>query len=228
MKTNHHLTKILVQFTLLSMGLIFYRVFKSNSLMYLFLVWNLFLAWIPYLISQHCFYDKNFKGWERKIILFIWLIFLPNSPYIFTDLFHLQPRQGIPQWYDLMVILFPAITAYMLFLLSVNDFFTRIHINYTLLKAKIVKYGIFLAVGYGLYLGRYLRFNSWDVISDPIDLIGSIFISIFHPAHIEETWGITFVFGIFLNFSYKLFAQIIELKKQDYGTQTQEPGKSSY
>lgn len=82
------------------------RFTVTGSLMHGFLIWNLFLAYIPYQLSKGI---ANMTNQKRNAILFwliffVWLVFIPNSFYIITDLFHLEEGTVAPLWYDLVLI----------------------------------------------------------------------------------------------------------------------------
>lgn len=98
--------KILTASVLFSILLVAARVWRSHSLLYISLIWNLLLAWIPYAVSLLA---TGKKRWFSHPAIFytgslIWLLFFPNAPYIITDLFHLEQRPGIPLWFDLLLI----------------------------------------------------------------------------------------------------------------------------
>ena len=97
--------QVLIMSSIFSMALITFRISYTGFPMFVFLVWNLFLAGIPYLIST--WMGKHIQ--ERNELVFfisfiIWLLFIPNSFYIITDLFHLHQRESVPLWYDLALL----------------------------------------------------------------------------------------------------------------------------
>ncbi len=171
---------------------------------FLFLVWNLFLAWIPYWIALSL--EPAYRQYGSKIIagclLFTWLLFFPNAPYILTDLLHLRSRAPIPKWYDLMLIASFAWTGLMLGLLSLHE----IHL---FLKKQIGKrwawtlavVSIFLC-GFGIYVGRFLRWNSWDIVTNPLQLITQLWEVITEPGMYGNTMGVSIVLAIFLLLAY--------------------------
>ena len=171
---------------------------------FLFLVWNLFLAWIPYCITLLLpWVNKRFnKGWVTILTLGAWLCFFPNAPYILTDLFHLKSRAPIPHWYDLMLLLSFAWTGLMLgylSLLEVQHFLTK-----KLSSAKAWGLTIcFLGLaGFGVYVGRYLRWNSWDVVTKPEVLINDLLEMLQHPFSFSGAMGLTITLSVFLLLGY--------------------------
>lgn len=169
------------------------RLYMSGSFRYSFLIWNLFLAFIPYLISL-LFKDPRFKKpWQRGMIFSGWLLFFPNALYIITDLSHLEGTTNVPIWYD-AVLLFTASFAGLAL-----GFASVVNVEYALEKILPKKYimtvivFLFFVGSFGVYLGRFERWNSWDIINEPFLLAKDIadrFISPF--AHIR-TWSVTLV-----------------------------------
>jgi len=153
------------------------------------------------------------KNISVALLIASWLLFFPNAPYILTDLFHLQYRSTSRTiWFDLIEILSFAWAGLLFGLLSLMD------IEYLLLlkfKTKITSFIIitFLFMsGFGIYLGRFLRWNSWDIISNPIGLFNDIAERFMHPIHHPRTWGMTILMGILLNFIYHSIKMMNKIK----------------
>lgn len=116
-------TIILALSCLLSVSLVAFRIYYSGYYLYLFLVWNLFLAILPYVISTFflLYYRKIKPLLVISVILFSWLLLFPNAPYIVTDFFHLEPKARVPYWFDLGLILSFAWNGLMLGFISLYD-----------------------------------------------------------------------------------------------------------
>lgn len=187
----------------LSLGLVLGRVLLSHELRFLFLLWNLFLAVIPFVISSLL---AVARGPLRARVLLpvgaVWLLFFPNAPYLLTDLFHLQPRPGVPYWYDLALILSCAWNGLMLAYASLTDMQTLVRRRLGFWAGWVFATLALVLGSFGIYLGRYLRFNSWDIITDPIALFYDIVNRILHPFGHAQTWGVTIVFAAFLLLGY--------------------------
>ncbi len=210
----HKLTKtrrgtvliLMIICTLLCMALLKFRVVRTGYGMYHFLNWNLFLAWVPFIVSTLLWtYREKLSKWMIVAGVFVWLLFLPNAPYILTDIFHLKPKGNVPHWFDLILVLSFAWTGFILGLLSLLD----IH-NLLLKKTKpwLSWSFIFAFIGlcsFGIYLGRYLRFNSWDLVSKPSILISEIADRIMHPFSHPATYQITIAFTVFIFMAYIIF-----------------------
>lgn len=211
------LTKTLALSSAFSILLVFIRVEWSGSIHYIFLPWNLFLAWIPFL-SAFLLNEARQQNYPKYIVaacFFSWLIFFPNSPYILTDLFHLRPKNGIPLWFDLILILSFAWNGLILGFASLFEIkrFLREKFSGTLVKLFIAV--LMIMCSFGIYLGRYPRWNSWDIITNPIALFGDIFQMILHPLDNTRMVGVTFFFSVFLILSYGTLNALIRTIKRE-------------
>jgi uncharacterized membrane protein len=187
----------------LSVVLIGGRVLLTGRLQFLFLLWNLFLAAIPFCLSAALVLAARPP---RALLLLLvgaaWLLFFPNAPYLVTDLFHLEPRQGVPYWYDLALILSCAWNGLMLAYASLLDMHTLVQRRLGIGAGWAFVTVALLLSSFGIYLGRYLRFNSWDVLANPLTLFYDILHRLINPLSHPRTWGVTVVFGVFLLIGY--------------------------
>jgi uncharacterized membrane protein len=188
---------IIYGFSLFAVCLLTCRIFKTESLIYIFLVWNLFLAFIPYWISSHLSKLEQLKYFHLPLII-MWVLFLPNCPYIITDLFHLKHRDPIPYWYDLVLVYSFALIGFVLFYRSVFDILKLIRNRIPQLYLNFILPAFFWLVAFGLYLGRYLRFNSWNVVNHPFRVAHKSFDALF----CKDTIGFTLIFAAFMWFVY--------------------------
>jgi len=187
----------------LSLLLIVGRVLLTGKLTFLFLAWNLFLALIPFGLST--LLGVANKPLQARLLLPVgaaWLLFFPNAPYILTDLFHLDARPGVPLWYDLALILSCAWNGLMLAYASLLDMQRLVQLRFGTAASWVFASAALLLSSFGIYLGRYLRFNSWDVVTNPLTLFYDIVSRLLHPFSYPGTWGVTVVFGVFLLLGY--------------------------
>ena len=179
------------------------RIERTGSGYYRFLLDNLFLASIPLVLSSGLrIADRLQLNMLIKSAIFVlWLLFLPNAPYILTDILHLTRANGAPAWYDLALLLSCAGTGLLMGYLALIDVQTLIA------KYSSVLFGWLFAVvslvlsGFAIYLGRFLRWNSWDVIVSPsllIDIVGGLK----HPTAQVRPLSVTFIFGVILALGY--------------------------
>lgn len=193
--------------TLICFSLSFFRFLYTDTRIFLFLNWNLFLAVIPWAMSSYVRLRPNIQKNRSllSILLFIWLLFYPNAPYILTDLFHLQSVSSMPIWYDLVLILSFAWTGLLFGFLSLWDIEKILEKFLKSRWLKIVMIFLLFMGSFGIYIGRYLRWNSWDLVIEPYGLISDIGERLINPFQYQQTWGMTLFMGIFLNMIYWSF-----------------------
>jgi uncharacterized membrane protein len=197
---------LLILMTIFCFSLSAFRYYISDTKVFLFLNWNLFLAWIPLLLSSFILAFNIKSKISLIFIIIVWILFFPNSPYILTDLFHLKARNTIPIWYDLIVILSYAWTGLICGFISLNDIEQRLSDYYgkrNFINGLIIFF-LFMS-SFGVYLGRFLRWNSWDVLNNPFGLFSDIVVRFIYPLEYTKTWGVTLLMGIMLNFMYFTF-----------------------
>lgn len=193
---------------ILSLVLLTLRIKLNQSFFYLFLVWNLFLATIPYVITSYLVSVPAFSKFFKVCLLIIWLLFLPNAPYIITDLLHLKYGTSKMLWLDVLMLSSFAINGLILFFLSLKDFEHLLDTVFNKNVKQIIIISTCFLTGFGIYLGRFLRFNSWDIIHAPEALISEVFDIITSPKQHFEAWIFAACFGCFLLFTYKLILNL--------------------
>ena len=185
---------------------LFRRLF-SGYWSFFFLNWNLFLAFIPWALTSISFIKPKIQQsiFGIVILLVFWLLFFPNAPYIITDLFHLRVIRGMPVWYDTLMILSYAWTGLLFGFLSLWDI--EQILGRKLPKPVVtVLSGFLLFVGsFGIYMGRYLRWNTWDFFTRTSEVLTDIGDRFTNPFEHMTTWGVTLFMGIFLNIVYWSF-----------------------
>jgi uncharacterized membrane protein len=155
----------LVALSLVAAGLWFARAWLVGP-RFSFLWWNLFLAWVPWglaLVLPHL----------RRLfwpVFVVWLAFFPNAPYLLTDLVHLKQRAGVPLWFD---VLFLATFAWAGCTVGWDSLW-RVHLELQRrlgdFRAALIICAVVLATGLGVFLGRFERLNSWELVTDPLQV----------------------------------------------------------
>lgn len=216
LKSNHRfeITFVLILMTLFCFSLSLFRYYITETKVFLFLNWNLFLAWIPFFISSCLIIFKIRSKWSLMMAIAVWIVFFPNSPYILTDLFHLKSRNSIPIWYDLVVILSYAWTGLFCGFVSLLDIEKLLSDYYKKSAINIITISFLFITSFGVYLGRFLRWNSWDVLSNPFGLFNDILVRIVYPMNHSQTWGVTVFMGVMLNFMYFMMKSVRNLNRE--------------
>lgn len=207
--------------TAIALGFVFIRVWHRRSPGFVFLIWNIFLAWVPFYLSiiltQYEFKNKGLKF----ITAFIWLMFYPNAPYIITDFIHLSAynfyisetyafNNSYRIWYDFFLISIFVITGLILAYASLRLVHNYIKQSYGSFLGWIFISIVSILSGYAIYLGRFIRVNSWEIVTNPIQLIRVLFKNI-------NTSGLIYslLFGfmiLFIYLSLKLLGSFNESK----------------
>jgi uncharacterized membrane protein len=188
------------------------RIIITGELTYIFLAWNLFLAWIPFAISNALYRNKKAKRLKLFFLLAAWLLFLPNAPYIITDFLHLKERQPIPYWYDVLLLFSASFSGLMLGLLSVQRVDSFLSGRFSKRKVTFIILGSFFLCAFGIYIGRYLRWNSWDIFLNTGELVNDIADRFLNPFDHLRTWSVTIFFGTFLSLIYFSVRNMITIK----------------
>lgn len=196
--------------TLNCLALSIFRLIYTDNKIFLFLNWNLFLAFVPWGLTSIMILKPSYQ--KNSITIFVllgaWLIFFPNAPYILTDLFHIRLDSSIPIWFDLVLILSFAWTGLLFGFLSLWDIEKILNKSLKPLWVTIVSTGLLFIGSFGVYIGRYLRWNSWDVVNEPVRLMVDLGDRIINPSEYRATWGMTVLMGLFLNMIYWSFRLI--------------------
>ncbi len=200
--------KLLLVFFLFIGFLICCRIFYSGSLLFIFLSWNIFLAWIPFRVSHYLAKTADYQRWKQVLLFVIWLLFFPNALYIITDLVHLDLESNVPKWFD-AILLFASSTAGLMMafvsLYRVERMLSK-WVNKKWLSPVIL---LILFLGsFGVYLGRFLRWNSWDIITHPFSLLSTIAQRFLFPVEHFRTWGVTVILTAFFYILYSVIKKM--------------------
>jgi uncharacterized membrane protein len=207
MTDRFKLTLLLLLCSALSVGLWLARVYYSGQTTFGFLLWNLFLAAIPFGISTLLLWKSPGSKLVFAAIAGVWLLFFPNAPYVLTDLIHLWARPEVPLWYDLFLILSFACTGLMLGLVSLFDMQELVSRRFSRMAGWVFSLASIVLGSFGIYLGRFLRWNSWDVLSNPTGLLMDIMDRILNPLSHPRTIVFTLIFSAFLLLAYLILRQ---------------------
>lgn len=179
------------------------RIQRTGSGYYTFLIFNLILAGVPLFFSTVLRLASHWQlPWLIQLPLFVlWLLFLPNAPYILTDILHLTRASHAPAWYDLALLLSFSGTGLLLGYLSLIDVQGIVARNFGATLGWILALVSLVLSGFAIYLGRFLRWNSWDVLIEPTRVLGILGAMLTPWAH-GRAVAVTIVFGVILALGY--------------------------
>lgn len=194
-------TKMLVLVSVIAVFFNLARLDVWGTANLLYLIWNLFLAWIPYIISS--FFIKKDTPIKFFIPAFlVWLLFFPNAPYLVTDVLHISAGSPV-LWYDSLLFFFFGWIGLFLGMLSLFQVhqYLKMHLNYFFSEISIL--GICFISSFGIYLGRFERWNSWDMFINPLVLVRHFFNLSINIIHSGVPLMFVIVFTVFMYSVYK-------------------------
>lgn len=188
--------------TLVAAGLLAFHAWQNHTFVLDFLLWNLFLAWVPLVLALYLasiLRRKSWSSWEALIVSLLWLLFLPNSLYLVSDFIHIQDVASVNVVYD--VVMFTSF-IYTGLILGMSSLYL-VHLE---LRARLRSGAaawliglILLVCSFAIYLGRDLRWNTWDVLLSPAGLLFDVSERVLHPGTYPDMF--VTVIGFFVLFA---------------------------
>jgi uncharacterized membrane protein len=225
------LLSVLALSSAVGLAMLALRAGYSGRLGYWSLPWDLFLAWapVPLALGVARLQQRPRVPWGTiSALAFLWLLFFPNAPYLVTQFMHLHPshavhdgphpfaaytpRGNVPIWYDVMMLSTFAWTGLMLGFVSLH----LIHRAAARLAGPVCGWAtVITGVGlcaFGVSLGRFERWNSWDVVAHPLSLLSDVFSRMFNPLAHPRTSAVTVFLSMFLLLSYLSLLAMMRLR----------------
>lgn len=176
---------------------------------------NLLLAWIPMIFALAVGRLHAAEIPRRRWFWFCalcWFLFFPNAPYIVTDLIHLKKYglDGMPKWFDVLVIMAHACTGLFLGCLSLYLMELLVRERFGRRAGGVFAVGMLALGSFGIYLGRFARLNSWDVVARPFKLLGDV-AALAHPMKVGEVLAFSVTFFFFSLAAYWFVASAIRV-----------------
>jgi len=199
-------TFVLFCVTVIFTLLVWAEIHYTGSRRYFFFIWNISLSWIPYLLSLLMLALKN-RPWFMMLAGVGWFFFYPNAPYMLTDIVNLDwpyyyktrqlEAERIRFWYDFSFVTIGVWTSYLLGALSLFYVQSTVERKFAKMSSWLFAIPMLLLSGYGIYLGRFIRLNSWDVVTRPIHLL-----EVVQSTLTQETLQLAALFGLVLICTY--------------------------
>lgn len=202
--------RLIIFISLLSFGMLLYRCIFSLSLHYTFFLWNLLVAFVPYIVSKQLLKCKTFNL-NSFLLLSTWLVFFPACIYLFTDLMQIH-KTDFPLWYDILMFSGFAFLGLLSGLMSLKqvEFFLKQHAPNFFVKVSVIFF-IFLS-SYSICLVRFLHLKSWNVIADSKRLLHASEHNIIDPQDHAYTWLTILLIVLLVDVLYAGFKKLYRLK----------------
>ena len=207
----------LVMATVLCLSLLFLRGRLFGRYGNSWLWWNLFLAWLP---AWAAFAAYNLRGWTHRLRALsmtacglFWLAFLPNAAYLITDVIHFSPVAGVPYWFDLILFITFAWTGAFLGIVSLLLMQELVRRATNHFVSWVFALGVLALNSFGVYLGRFQRWNTWDVVSNPWSLFADIAARLLNPGAQLRTFAFTALFGAMFATFYLMIVAVAEWRR---------------
>ena len=190
-----------------------YRIHRTGDPFYRFLVWNLILAWVPFTLALAA-YDRARRKLDLGVVALgvLWLLFCPDAPYMLTDFIHLQSSPTAPLWYDALMLSAFAWTGLLLGFASLY----LMQMVWRRAAGSVLSWlGVVAALGlasFGVYLGRFVRFNSWDALVRPGRVADVIRNQLENPFHHPKLVAALIVLTGFLTVAYAVLYSFAGLR----------------
>lgn len=196
------------------------RLIGVENFRYWFMLWNLILAWVAPLLAWwliNRLRNKQWREWNNVVLTVLWLGFLPNSFYMVSDLIHLGKTGEISVFFDAALftsfIFNGFIAGYLGTYLVHRELLKRLSWR----RAYVLIIGAFMLSSYAIYLGRVLRWNTWDPLLHPAGLIFDVSDNILNPAAHPQAFVVTLSFTLLISTFYILaieFARSLKPNKR--------------
>jgi uncharacterized membrane protein len=212
------------------LSMLAFRAYYCGTRGYSFMVWNLFLAWLPLACAGAAVSIRPARRRDRVAALacaFLWLLFFPNAPYLCTEFVHLWPHgpehllpaallpftlgRAAPRWFDAMLVLTFAWNGLVLGFLSLHLIHRAVRDRFGRAFGWLVVAAASLLSGFGVSIGRFERWNSWDLFARPAPLLADIGSRLTNPLAHPHTTGSTLLLAGFLLMAYLTLVALMRL-----------------
>lgn len=177
----------------------------NHSREFSYLVWNLFLAWVPLGLSLLLLkvLKKNlWSSWIAIIVTLLWVSFLPNSFYMISDFIHVQDIPRVDLLYDVVMFCSFIFNGVLLGFFSLYGVHRALLTRVKFYSAHMTIAGVLLLCSFAIYIGRELRWNTWDILVNPGGLLVDVSSRLLDPAGYPDAVATTAIFFVLLGSVY--------------------------
>jgi uncharacterized membrane protein len=218
LSSRERIVASLAGMTVISVGLYSAGAIANRSLEFSYLLWNLFLAWLPLVLTILLLRSLRTHLWSSHwplIITLLWLILLPNTFYMISDFVHVQDVARHNVLYDIVMFTAFIFTAVLLGFCSLYMVHAQLRKRMSGHRAWSLVYMILFLCSFAIYLGRNLRWNSWDVLINPAGILFDVSDHLIHPLSSGILFTTTISFFVLLGSLYIVGWQLGEATRQE-------------
>ena len=195
----------LLVFSGVSIGLFVARVVGAGNMRFWFLVWNLFLAWIPLVCAAalHVWLKRNrWASWQGIVLSTLWLGFLPNAFYLISDFIHLRDTGEVGRLFDAVMLMSFAFSGVLLGFVAIYIVQLQLRRRLSAQRSWVMVGIVLLLCSFAIYMGRFLAWNSWDVIANPGGILFDVSDRVINPGQYSTTFTTTLMFFVLVSGIY--------------------------
>lgn len=185
-----------------------FRIILTGTTRYSFIPWNLLLAWVSLALAAGLYRGLRHRpwlSWQNIVLSLSWLAFLPNTWYVLTDFIHVVPNGEISQLYDVVMISLLVFVGFALGFAGLFLVHRELLNRIGALRSYLIIELIILFCSFAIYLGRDLRWNTWDVITNPGGVLVNVSDSVVDPLGNQRAFNVTVLFFILISLVYLAF-----------------------
>lgn len=201
----------------LSVSMMAARILYTRQLTYAFMIWNLLLAWIPFgfaFLAYQAYERRGRPGLLTVLYGLFWLIFLPNAPYMLTDLAYIGVLDRAPLWYNLVLLVSFACNGLFLGFTSLYLMQEIVVRTWNRVAGWLFALASLGLSGYGIYLGRFQRWNSWDILTNPAALAADVLDHLLHPIAHRGTFAVSLLYAAVLACMYTILFALTRVPRE--------------
>ena len=192
-------------FSALCLGLFVFRLLVTGVSRYWFVPENLLLAWLALffgwvLVRQ--LQSSGWRNWRSLILTVLWLLFLPNAWYVMTDFIHVFDSGEISYLYDIAMITALTLTGFLLGFTSLFMVHRQLLKRLDIFSSALLIGAVILLTSFAIYLGRDLRWNTWDIFTNPSGLMLNITDRLINPFGYPRALNVTAILFVLISTIY--------------------------
>lgn len=204
--------------TAASVALLLLDAFATRRFVYTYMVWNLLLAWIPFLLSlclTRMLQYRLWSSWPALGLSAAWIVFLPNSFYMVSDFIHLADATSASIMFDTVVLTSFILLGLVLGASSLYAVHRALLHRLSDRNAVAIIIAVLILSSVAIYIGRDLRWNSWDLLFNPAGVAFDVSERLLHPSQYGQVIGIVGPFFVLLTCLYLVVWEGAQLLRQN-------------